>query len=122
MAIRETGKVNENLEPIITIQFANGAEIDCVVDTGFNGTLFLPRDFIRRNDFTVIGEESFHSVGQDEAQVAEVFSATVKWLGDELEVGIIVSEFGSALIGAEMMIHAKLEIDYAQSTVSIEKV
>ena len=70
----------------------------------------------------MIGEESFHSVGQDEAQVAEVFSATVKWLGDELEAGIIVSEFGSALIGAEMMIHAKLEIDYAQSTVFIEKV
>ena len=28
MAIREIGRVNENLEPIMTIQFANDAQID----------------------------------------------------------------------------------------------
>lgn len=93
-----------------------------MIDTGFNGTLFLPRDFIEQNDFTLIGEESFHSVGQAEAHSAEVFSATVKWLGDEFEVGIIVSEHGSALLGAEMMLEARLEIDYTTSTVIIEKV
>jgi len=78
MAIKEFGKVSENLEPIITLVFINGAEIDCAVDTGFNGTLFLPREFIELNGFDLIGEESFHSVGQAEAHLAEVFSATIK--------------------------------------------
>lgn len=122
MAIKEVGKVNENLEPIVTLEFINGAKIECVVDTGFNGTLFLPRDFIEQNNSDLIGEESFHSVGQAEAHLAEVFSAKIKWLGDESEAGIIACDHGSVLIGAEMMIGARLEIDYTSSTVIIEKV
>ena len=121
MATKVIGKVNENLEPIITLEFVGGAEIECVVDTGFNGMLYLPRDFIESNNFDLIGEESFHSVGQAEAHLAKVFSAKVKWLSEEIEVAIIASEYGSALIGAEMMLEAKLEIDYVNSTVIIEK-
>jgi predicted aspartyl protease len=44
---KEIGKVNEYLEPIITLEFVSGAKIEYVVDTGFNGTLFLPQDFIK---------------------------------------------------------------------------
>jgi hypothetical protein len=36
-------------------------------------------------------------------------------------VRVIASEHGSALIGAGMMLEAKLEIDYVNSTVLIEK-
>lgn len=122
MAINESGKVNENLEPIITLELTNGAKLDCLVDTGFNGTLFLPREFIEANNLVSIGEQQFNSVAQAESHFAEVFAADVRWLGDELEVRVIASEHGSALIGAEMMINAKLEIDYKQSTVFIEKV
>lgn len=122
MATKVIGKVNENLEPIIKLEFINGATIDCVVDTGFNDMLYLPRDFIESNNFDLIGEESFHSVGQAETHLAEVFSAKVKWLGEEIEAAIIASEYSSALIGAEMMLAAKLEIDYTASTVIIEKV
>jgi predicted aspartyl protease len=56
MAIKESGKVNEYLEPIITLDLANGAKIDCLVDTGFNGTLFLPRKFVEANDLVSVGE------------------------------------------------------------------
>jgi len=122
MAIKEFGKVNEYLEPIITLELANGAKIDCLVDTGFNGTLFLPRDFIEANNLISVGEQEFNSVAQAESHFAEVFVADVKWLGDEFEVRIIAGEYGSALIGAGMMLGAKLEIDYTASTVVIEKV
>ncbi len=122
MVIKESGKVNENLEPVITLELTNGAKIDCLVDTGFNGALFLPREFIEANDLISFGEQEFNSVAQAETHFAEVFVADVKWLGEEIEVGIIVSEYGSALIGAGMMLGAKLEIDYAASSVVIEKV
>lgn len=121
MAIKESGKVNENLEPIITLELSSGAKLDCLVDTGFNGTLFLPREFIEANNLVAVGEQQFNSVAQAESHFAEVFVAEINWLGDELEVRVIASEHGSALIGAGMMLDAKLEIDYTQSTVSIEK-
>jgi len=121
MAIKEFGKVNEYLEPIITLELVNGAEIDCLVDTGFNGTLFLPRWFIEANNLVSVGEQEFNSVAQAESHFAKVFVADVKWLGDEFEVRIIAGEHDSALIGAGMMLGAKLEIDYAALSVVIEK-
>lgn len=81
----------------------------------------MPRDFIEANNLSFFGEQEFNSVAQAESHFAEVYVTNVKWLGDEFEVRIILSEFGSALIGAGMMLGAKLEIDYAASTVFIEK-
>ncbi len=60
-------------------------------------------------------------MAQSESHFAEVFVAVVKWLGEEFEVRVIAGEYGSALIGAGMMLEAKLEIDYAASSVVIEK-
>lgn len=105
----------------MTVRFTNGAEINCVVDTGFNGSLFLPQDFIERNGFDVIGEEAFHSVGQRDAHVAEVYAANLYWLGEEIEVSVISSEHGSSLIGAGLLTGCRLVVDYAASTVVIEK-
>jgi predicted aspartyl protease len=119
---KESGRVNDELEPIITVEFVNGARIDCVVDTGFSGTLFLPRVFIEENGFAFIGQEEFKSVGEDKAHAAKLFSGAVRWLADKFDVRILMSEQNFALIGAEMLIDAKLEIDYAESTVVIEKV
>lgn len=121
MATKEFGKVNENLEPIITLELKNGAKIDCLVDTGFNGTLFLPREFVEANDLVSVGEQEFNSVAQSESHFAEVFVAKVKWLGEEFEVRVIAGEYGSALIGAGMMLEARLEIDYVKSIVVLEK-
>jgi len=121
MDFKEFGKVNEYLEPIVTLELRNGAKIDCLVDTGFNGTLFLPRYFIKINNPVSVGEQEFNSVAQSESHFAKVFVAVVKWLGEEFEVRVIAGEYGSALIGAGMMLGAKLEIDYAASSVVIEK-
>jgi len=122
MDFKEFGKVNEYLEPIVTLELRNGAKIDCLVDTGFNGTLFLPRNFIKINNLVSVGEQEFNSVAQSESHFAEVFVAVVKWLGEEFEVRVIAGEYGSALIGAGMMLRAKLEIDYSASSIVIEKV
>ncbi len=56
MDFKEFGKVNEYLEPIVTLELRNGAKIDCLVDTVFNGTLFLPRNFIKINNLVSVGE------------------------------------------------------------------
>ena len=41
----EKGLANENAEAVLRIELADGASIDCVLDTGFNGSLILPQSF-----------------------------------------------------------------------------
>lgn len=68
-----------------------------------------------------MGEEAFHSVGQLEAHIAQVFAARLKWLGEEIDVSVIASDHGSTLLGAGLLTDCKLQIDYAASTVVIDR-
>ena len=43
---QETGVVNDKLEAILTITLINKAELACILDTGFDGTIMLPRGFV----------------------------------------------------------------------------
>jgi hypothetical protein len=47
--------------------------------------------------------------------------AEIKWFDDELEIPILVSNTDDALIGVEMLVDSKLEIDYKNLTVKITK-
>jgi len=46
---QETGKVNDNLQAFLQIELTNGAVLDCLLDTGFDGALVLPRSFVQAN-------------------------------------------------------------------------
>ncbi len=46
---QEKGFVTEYLETVLTIELSNGSQIECVLDTGFNGFLLLPRKFVEDN-------------------------------------------------------------------------
>lgn len=119
---QEIGVVNDDLEPLIWLEFINGATIECLVDTGFNGALMLPEEFIRANDFPLVGEQNFRVVGQKGLYVAQTALAGIIWLGDRFDIEVAISETGFALIGAELMIDCRLEIDYVASTITIEKI
>ena len=41
----EAGVVNANFDALVTIELVNGSKLECVIDTGFNGLLLLPRKF-----------------------------------------------------------------------------
>ncbi len=58
----EKGVVNKNLEAVLQILLKNGAKIDCVLDTGFNGTLLLPRKFVEDNSMLFLGIETVELV------------------------------------------------------------
>ena len=49
----------------------------------------------------------------------EVAAGEVNWLGNKLLVKILVSENDESLIGTQMLIDSKLEIDYKNMTVKI---
>ena len=116
----EKGLVNENLEAVLPIRLANGAVIECVLDTGFNGSLLLPKEFVEANSMLFAGREEVVLVEEISAEIDTAIAEAV-WLGETFSIRVLISETGEALIGTQMLVGAVLEIDYQNSTVKITK-
>ena len=58
----ESGKVNSYREALVVVCFREGAAIECIVDTGFDGGLMLPRAFVSQIQIPIIGELTFEMV------------------------------------------------------------
>ncbi len=117
---QEKGFVNGNSEAILRIELSDGQSLDCILDTGFNGNLILPRSFVEKNSSSILfGVE----VELAEGKIAEFGMTTIKikWLDDEFPVTILVSESNERLIGTELLNNTVLEIDYKNLTVKITK-
>lgn len=117
---QEKGFVTKDLEAILKITLINGSQIECALDTGFNGFLLLPRTFIVTNSLPFVGNELVTMVEQNKTEV-EVVAGQVIWLNEKLPVRILVSENDECLIGTQMLADSKLEIDYKNFTVKITK-
>jgi clan AA aspartic protease len=117
---QEEGFVNESFEAILYLRLANGSKIECVIDTGFNGSFLLPRSFVEDNLMRFVGKEEVTMVEQNTTFI-ETALATVDWLGENFAVQILVSEHEECLIGTQMLIDSKLEIDYKNFSVKLAK-
>ena len=116
----QIGIIQENLFAVIPIELANGSIINCLLDTGFQGTLMLPKKFAEENLLEIIGQETFIAAERMQVQISSAV-VEIKWFDDELELPIFVGTTDDALIGVEMLIDTILEIDYINSTVKITK-
>lgn len=114
----ESGRVNSYREAVVLLRFQGGAVIECVVDTGFDGALMLPRTFVSQIPISVIGELTFEMVGGARMSAA-VGLTVVNWLEGLHQVEVIVSEGADALIGTELLIETILTIDYRSSRLGI---
>ena len=116
----EKGIVNNYLEAVLQIRLTNGATIECVLDTGFNGWLLSPRKFVEANSMLFVGREEVVMVEKISTEI-DTASAEVNWLGNNSSFHVFVSETDEALIGVEMLTDTILEIDYKNLTVKITK-
>jgi clan AA aspartic protease len=116
----QKGLVNENLFATIPLELSNGSIINCLLDTGFQGTLMLPKKFAEENFLEIIGQETFIAAERMQIQINSAV-AEIKWFDDELQIPIFVSNTDDALIGVEMLVDSKLEIDYKDLTVKVTK-
>ncbi len=118
------GRVNERLEPVVTVRLVGGpdgwTEVECVIDTGFlGGFLALPQEVIEHLGLVVTGYEQVETVGSAVLS-ADVTDGQMEWLGEVRSVNIIVVS-NSYLIGSQLLEGTRLTIDYGQRTVSIER-
>ena len=114
------GNIDEKLQPILTVELKNGAKLDCLLDTGFQGTLVVPQDFAEENSLIITGSETFLAAENNSIEFMTAV-AEIKWLGDIFSLPVLVSQSTEALIGVEMLIDSVLEIDYKNLTVKITK-
>jgi clan AA aspartic protease len=114
----ESGRVNSYREALVLVHLGDGAAIECVVDTGFDGGLMLPRAFFSQIQIPIIGELTFEMVGGAKMS-AKIGLTDIQWLGELREVEVIVSEGDDALIGTELLIATTLTIDYSSSNLTI---
>jgi len=117
---QESGSVNALREAIVEIRFAGGYELECVVDSGFDGALIVPASFAKRLGFPVVARLVFELVGGARMS-ANVALEKIEWLGQHRTVEVILSEGEDALIGTEMFEGAKLIVDYANRLVTISQ-
>jgi clan AA aspartic protease len=115
----EKGRVNEVLEACITLCFASGALLECVIDTGFSGALMLPEKLVSQLNARQVGTEWFTLVGGREIEAA-IFVVEIYWFDALRTINAVISETDDALIGTELLKGTVLTVDYLSSQVEIK--
>jgi clan AA aspartic protease len=114
----ERGSVNSAREAVVELRLEGAATIECIVDTGFNGTLVLPRKLADQLQLSIIGRASFETVG-GALMAADLAEVGVMWLSSRLAVEALVVNSEDALIDTALLDGTNLTIDYIADTVTI---
>ena len=115
---REDGSVNAQLEAWLRVQATNGEIIECLIDTGFNGALVLPRADAVRLNLMILGRVPIIGVGRARL-VADIAELEIEWLGQTRAVEVIISDGDDSLLGTELLDGSRLVVDYVAYTVTV---
>ncbi len=107
-----TGNVNADHEPLIrlSVRDANGQEHerDAIVDTGFNGWLSLPPDFIAA--LGLRWQRRGRAILADGSEIVfDIYKATVIWDGQLLTIAVDEAD-SEPLIGMSLMYGYELTV------------
>lgn len=115
---REEGSVNAQREPWLRVRTVAGKTLDCLIDTGFDGALVIPRSEATRLNLTVLGRVPIIGVGRIRT-VADIAELEVEWLGVPRAIEVIISSADDSLLGTELLDGSRLVIDYINYTVTV---
>ena len=119
-----TGRVNADEEAVIVLVVRGPdqqeVEIECVIDTGYNGTLALSPEVIQVLVLPPRGSRLVMLADGNEV-ILSVFQAVIAWDGQEREVQVLEAEGGSVL-GMALLRGYRLTVDVEDGgLVTIEK-
>ena len=119
------GYVNSDLEAVVPVALVDGNGYrwrqEVVIDTGFNGDLTLPVEFIDQRGLTLVGQVNA-TLANGQTVETNQYQATAIWDGEQLTVDVMESEnqylLGTSLIyGSTMTVQmwagGDVLIDYA---------
>ena len=114
------GYVDENRSPCIYFRSSQSEKYSLVVDTGFNGSLCLPKKLIK--------ELNFQKIGTYEVELADgsivpspVYSGEIIWFRQKTEVIAHETVSHEGLIGTELLRGTYFELDIDANYVMITK-
>ncbi len=114
----EKGSVNEYLEPVVSVEFNNGRNIEFMIDTGFNGSLCVPRSLMSDLGLEIVFEEEVFGVGAHKA-VLDLSVTEVYWFGESLSVNVLINAGDDRLLGSQPLDGKILRINYKNKTLII---
>ena len=111
------GVVNARLEPIVVLsligQSGRTRGIEAVIDTGFDGFLFLPSDVVLELGLKCIYNSPLLLADGTMGRL-DVYSVTVMWDGRIREV-LAIESSGMALVGMGMLEGHRLTVDAVEA-------
>ncbi len=116
--IKESGKVNDQLEPCIFVEFENGKNVEFLIDTGFNGALCVPISLMKELGLKQVSEVEIFGVGLHQ-DVVGLAIAKIIWFGRQTEIEILINDGDDRLLGSEMLDGKVLKINYRNKKVAI---
>ncbi len=116
--IKESGKVNDQLEPCIFVEFENGKNVEFLIDTGFNGALCVPISLMKELGLKQVSEVEIFGVGLHQ-EVVGLAIAKITWFGRQTEIEILINDGDDRLLGSEMLDGKVLKIKYRNKKAAI---
>ncbi|MBC7798524.1 MAG: clan AA aspartic protease [Pyrinomonadaceae bacterium] len=118
---KETGRVLSTREACVYVKFSEDKNVECLIDTGFNGFLSLPKKLVETFNLEIIGSQTIIAVGNKKI-VCELASVEITWLGMTQNVEVIVNDGDDFLIGTELLQSCILRINYKNNKLTIRSV
>jgi clan AA aspartic protease len=116
---QESGKVNENQEAIVTVEFANGAIVEFLIDTGFSGSLCVPESYLADLDLKISSQATIYGVGTH-TETFGVAEAEIIWCGKQRsEIAVYINEGSDFLLGTALLEEKELYINFKTGEVLI---
>ena len=116
---QESGKVNENQEATIEVEFNNGTIAEFLIDTGFSGSLCVPNSYLVELDLQISSHATIYGVG-NHTEIFGVAEAEINWCGEKLsEIAVYVNEGNDFLLGTALLENKELYINFKSGEVLI---
>lgn len=116
-----TGTVGPDGRPSIAVGIEGRRDpLVCIVDTGFNGKIWVPEQLSRDRQFEAVGSE-YLSLADGSVIAVPLAMVTIDWFGQAEAVSAIVAGSGDPLLGTALLEGCRLEVNFVEGRVRIER-
>ncbi len=117
------GFVNEFSEPIVELDIKSNIggskKIEVIVDTGFNGYISLPNEFIEEYKWEFLGTEEYE-LANGEITIEKVYLWEIIFDGEKMLVFGLANRSYDTLIRTKLLKDRILTVDFKEDKVLIE--
>ena len=115
------GNVTSRREAVVSVVVfgpQRQAQVEAMIDTGFDGHLVLPDSVIRHLALPRLGATDV-TLGDGTQSLMRVYELAVEWLNERRLVEVLAGLSDEVLLGTALLAGHRITIDYRSATVEI---